>query len=144
MSVTAAMDPAGLTQTLQSHLALCECLLAVVARENQALRGPGDYGAFDFYQQKKNLLPQLEQSLTSLRVGRAAWQQLGPAARAQQPGVAALLRSNQDLVMRIIMLDRDNEQALLRRGLVPPRHLPPVQRQRPHYVADLYRRHAPG
>jgi len=37
-------------------------------------------------------------------------------------------------------LDRENEQALLRRSLVPARQLPSVNRQRPHFVADLYRR----
>jgi hypothetical protein len=41
-------------------------------------------------------------------------------------------------------LDRENEQLLLRRGLIPPKHLPPVQRQRPHYVAGLYQRHHPA
>ena len=41
---------------------------------------------------------------------------------------------------KIILLDRENEQGLLRRGLVPPRELPSVNRQRPHFVADLYRR----
>ncbi len=76
----------------------------------------------------------------ALRVHRAAWQQLRPEVRAQHQELTALLRSNQALVMKIIVLDRENEQALLRRGLVPPRHLPPAQRQRPHFVADLYRR----
>ncbi len=51
-----------------------------------------------------------------------------------------LLRQNQDLTMKIIVLDRENEQNLLRRGLVPARELPSVNRQRPHFVADLYRR----
>jgi hypothetical protein len=46
--------------------------------------------------------------------------------------------------MRMIILDRENEQLLLRRGLIPPKHLPPVQRQRPHYVAGLYQRHHPS
>ncbi len=136
-------DAPALVHDLRSHLALCEDLLAVVASENQALRGSGAYVAFDFYQQRKDLLPRLERSLTSLRARRLARQQSGAAARTQHPEVAALLRSNQDLVMRIIMLDRENEQALLRRGLVPACHLPPAQRQQPHYVADLYRRHAP-
>ena len=49
-----------------------------------------------------------------------------------------LLRQNQDLTMKIIVLDRENEQNLLRRGLVPPRELPSVNRQRPHFVADLH------
>jgi len=42
--------------------------------------------------------------------------------------------------MKIVLLDRENEQALLRRGLVPPTQLPSVNRQRPHFVAELYRR----
>ena len=42
--------------------------------------------------------------------------------------------------MKIVLLDRENEQALLRRGLVPTTQLPSVNRQRPHFVAELYRR----
>jgi hypothetical protein len=44
--------------------------------------------------------------------------------------------------MKIILLDRENEQSLLRRGMVPARELPSVNRQRPHFVADMYRRQA--
>jgi hypothetical protein len=44
--------------------------------------------------------------------------------------------------MKFLQLDRENQQSLLRRGLVPPRHLPAVAAQQPHYVAGLYRRHA--
>jgi hypothetical protein len=51
-----------------------------------------------------------------------------------------LLRQNQDQTMKIILLDRENEQCLLRRGLVPTRELPSANRQRPNFVADLYRR----
>jgi hypothetical protein len=42
--------------------------------------------------------------------------------------------------MKILVLDRENEQTLLRRGLIPAQHLPPAQRQRAHYVSDLYKR----
>jgi hypothetical protein len=42
--------------------------------------------------------------------------------------------------MKIIVLDRENEQTLLRLGLLPAQQLPPVERQRGHFVADLYRR----
>jgi hypothetical protein len=44
--------------------------------------------------------------------------------------------------MKILLLDRENQQAMLRRGLVPARHLPPPAAQRPHFVAGLYQRHA--
>ena len=46
--------------------------------------------------------------------------------------------------MRIIVLDRENEQTRLRKGTVPARHLPSPNRQRPHFVADLYRRGGQG
>jgi hypothetical protein len=142
MSLPATTDPAATAADLRAHLALCEDLLSLAARESQALSGPGAFAAFDFFQQRRSLLSRLDHSLQNLRKHRQAWQQLGSAERARHPEMAGLLRANQDLIMRILMLERENEQALLRRGLVPPRHLPSVQHQRPHYVADLYRRHA--
>jgi hypothetical protein len=132
-------DP-SLVADLRGHLALCQEVLALVESESQALRRPDTSLAFATYQAKKNLLPRLNQSLNQIRQHRANWRQLDAAQRARFPEVPELLRQNQDLIMKIIVLDRENEQALLRRGLVPPQHLPPAQRQRPHYVADLYRR----
>lgn len=135
------MNPVpSLAADLRGHLALCQEILALVETESQALRNPDAGLAFATYQAKKNLLPRLNQSLNQIRQHRATWQQLDPAQRAPYPEVPGLLRQNQDLIMKIIVLDRENEQALLRKGLVPPQHQPPAQRQRPHYVADLYRR----
>ncbi len=125
---------------LRGHLALCQEILALVETESQALHQAEAEPAFESYQAKKNLLPRLNQSLNQIRQHRATWQKLSPAERAEFPDVSGLLRQNQDLIMKIIVLDRENEQALLRKGLVPPRQLPSVQRQRPHFVADLYRR----
>ncbi len=125
---------------LRGHLALCQEILALVENESQLLRNSDTGLTFEAYQAKKNLLPRLNQSLNQIRQHRANWQTLGPAERNAYPEVSALLRQNQDLIMKIIVLDRENEQALLRHGLVPPRHLPSASRQRPHFVADLYRR----
>lgn len=125
---------------LQGHLALCQEILALVETERHALHHSESGPSFESYQAKKNLLPRLNQSLNQIRQHRATWQKLSPAERAQHEEVPALLRQNQDLIMKIIVLDRENEQALLRKGLVPPRQLPSAQRQRPHFVADLYRR----
>ena len=144
--------PPDLIETLQQHLAVCQELLLVAEREGQTLRRPDQPSLFDLYQQKKSLLPRLNQSLDGLRKHRVNWQRLSLDERSRQPGVGSLLRrfeaadcgvlmrKTQDLIMKIIVLDRENEQALLRRGLVPPRELPSVNRQRPHFVADLYRR----
>lgn len=125
---------------LQGHLTLCQDILKLVETESLTLHHTQTGLSFESYQAKKNLLPRLNQSLNQIRQHRATWQKLSPAERAQFPDVPGLLRQNQDLIMKIIVLDRENEQALLRQGLVPPRQLPAAQRQRPHFVADLYRR----
>ncbi len=130
----------AIIQDLHRHLALCQEILALVESESETLRDPEGTLSFTAYQAKKNLLPRLNQSLNQIRQHRSTWQRLDPVARAQFPEVPALLRQNQDLIMKIIVLDRENEQVLLRKGHVPPRHLPPANRQRPHFVADLYRR----
>jgi DNA-directed RNA polymerase subunit H (RpoH/RPB5) len=125
---------------LKARLALCKEVLEVVEREAQSLRNAEKPSLFDFYQLRKNLLPRLNQSLDTLRSHRMHWQKLSSGERARHPEIGMLLRQNQDLTMKIILLDRENEQGLLRRGLVPARELPSVNRQRPHFVADLYRR----
>jgi len=126
--------------TLNEHLTVCQELLDTVQREGQALRRSDKPSLFEFHQVRKNLLPRLNQSLDGLRKHRVTWQRLSLDERARQPETGLLLRRAQDLTMKLIVLDRENEQALLRRGLVPPRQLPSVNRQRPHFVADLYRR----
>ncbi len=125
---------------LRARLEMCGELLGVVEREGQALRRADQPPLNDFFESRKNLLPRLVQSLDTLRQHRVSWQQMDPVARSQYGEVPRLLRQNQDLTMKIILLDRENEQLLLRRGLVPARELPSVNRQRPHFVADLYRR----
>ncbi|HTI72753.1 MAG TPA: hypothetical protein VMF06_22460 [Candidatus Limnocylindria bacterium] len=129
---------------LREHRAVCQEVLSVVERESQALRLPDTSGVFEICQARKQALPRLEDTLAKLRHHRTRWLAMAPAERERYPEVRPLLRDNQDLIMKIIVLDRENEQALLRRGLVPARHLPPAQRQRPHFVADLYRRQNMG
>jgi flagellar biosynthesis/type III secretory pathway chaperone len=129
-----------LTDDLKSRLTLCQELLSGLEREGQALRRADNPSLYEFHQLRKKLLPSLTQSLESLRNHRASWVLLTPAERARYPEIGALLRQNQDLTMKLIVLDRENEQSLLRRGLVPPSEIPSVNRQRPNFVANLYRR----
>jgi flagellar biosynthesis/type III secretory pathway chaperone len=128
-----------LAEDLRQHLGLCQEILAVVERECQWLRQAETPEPTTVIALKKCLLSRLNQSLERLRQQRLRWQQTHPTERARHPEIAALLRQNQDLIMKVIVLDRENEQALLRRGLVPAAQLPPAQRQRPHFVSELYR-----
>lgn len=129
---------------LGAHRGVCEEVLALVTREGEALRQPGPFPGEGFARERAELLPRLTRSLEALRRGREAWQRLDPAARSRQSDVDALLRANQNLIMKIIVLDRENEQALLRRGLLPPGHLPSSQSQRPHLVAAQYLKNLPA
>jgi hypothetical protein len=133
--------PTSLTANLQAHLTLCAEVLELVTREREALRGADPFASQAFAQQRNALLPRLTQSLDSLRRTRTAWQQLDAATRARQTEAEALMRRNQDLIMKIIVLDRENEQALLRQGLFPPGQFPTANCQRPHVVAAQYLKH---
>ena len=77
-------SPASIAAQLRAHSALCEELLQLVERENQALRDPHSSSAFEFYQQRKQLLPRLNDSLVSMKQNRVDWQQLPSAEPGRQ------------------------------------------------------------
>ena len=132
---------AGLAGELRGFLALCGEILALATQENHALAGQADYQPFDFHQRRKNLLKPLEIALIKLREFRLAWQQSGRLGCAQSEEIKSLFQDIQNLMMKILLLDRENLQAMLRRGVAPPAHLPAAAaEQRPHFVAGLYQR----
>ncbi len=126
---------------LRAHQALSRELLALAEQESHALRHQEKDRLREVSEARRRLLPGLNDSVASLRTHRQRWQQLPANERATQPEMNFLIRQTQDLIMRAILLVRENEQGLLRQGLIPPQQLPsasPVQR--PHWVANLYRR----
>ena len=125
---------------LRQHQLICRELLTLAERESQLLRHGQAVALTELYETRKILLPRLADSLERIRRHRQDWQGLTLAERAAQPEINFLARQVQDLTMRVILLDRENEQGLLRRGLVPARELGSLAPQRPHFVADLYRR----
>ncbi len=133
--------PLPMQQDLEAHAALCGELLALATTENQSLRDLSGFKPSGHDALRKSLLPRLDESLDRLRSHRMSWQRLSSTERARHPEIARLIQTTQELAMKIIVLDRENEQALLRRGLVPARHLPSPQREQPGYVAGLYQRH---
>ena len=135
------MNP-DILQSLRQHQTLCEELLSLILREKKAWQNSDAPPSFELYQAKKALLPRLQQSLEAIRNSRAAWQKMPPQERAQNPEVVPLLQQTQNLILRIIVMDRENEQVLLRRGLGPSAQKTGVSRvpQPPHFVTELYRR----
>src|SRR6185503_4467741 len=105
---------------LKTHKNLCEDILKLVGNEHARLRSPDDAGASELNSTRKKFLAQLTESLNKIREHRTSWLKIEPTVRQGHPEIAELLRENQNLIMRILVLDRENEQALLRKGLVPP------------------------
>lgn len=133
-------EPSEIAAVLRENLALYESVWRTVSEEGEELRSGSEQAPVRQAREKKDLLPRLVESLDALAGSRAAWQAAGPSTRARHPEVGALVRQSQDLLMKIIVMDRENEQTLLRKGMFPARELPSVNRQRPHFVTDLYRR----
>jgi hypothetical protein len=134
----------NLLRDLRGHLELCQQTLALMTSESRALAGEGTYDAFTYCQQRKGLLPAIEASLNNLRRWRQLWQQVGPNERAAFSEANQMFQVIQNSMMRILLLDRENQQAMLRRGLVPAQHLPAVASQQSHFVSGIYRRHSAG
>jgi hypothetical protein len=141
-SVTAEFS-AGLARELRGFLSLCEEIFSLATRERQTLAGEPGCPSGSFNQQRKNLIQPLESALISLRNHRTVWQQVIPSARGHSEEVKTLFQDIQNLLMKILLLDRENQQAMLRRGVVPPGHLPAAAGQNPHFVAGLYQRFSP-
>ena len=131
-----------LARELREYLDLCREFLTLFTEENQALRRPQPWATATFTEERKRLLPRLESGLIKLRSFRLWWERMPAGQRESCGEVKDLFRDIQNLLPRLLLLDRENQQEMLRRGLVPATQLPPAASQRPNFVANMYRRHA--
>lgn len=124
---------------LQTHTGLCAALLELARCENQQLRDLGEFPPGRNDEQRKFFLGRCDDALTALRAHRAAWQKLPESRETRHPEIPGLIRAAQESALKVIVLDRENEQLLLRRGLLPARHLPAAPRPQPHALLGSYR-----
>jgi hypothetical protein len=132
----------ALSSDLQQFTGVCEDALSLAKHEHQVLAGPANFEYSEFTEKRKSLLEEIEALLPKFRRHRAVWQQVSQAQRDQFPDLKRHFQNIQGLLMRVMLLDRENQQTMLKRGLVPIKHLPAAATQRPHYVADLYRKNS--
>jgi hypothetical protein len=71
----------------------------------------------------KNVLALLSQSLDTIRQNRNAWLRLDPQEKEGRREITELLRDNQNLITRILVLDKENGQS--RPPGTPVRQSPP-------------------
>jgi hypothetical protein len=127
-----------LVEELREYYRICEEVHVIVRRENQLLKSDEPGGIHQFQQARKDLLDRMSRAQMRLAVHKTAWMRVPPAQRAKRPEVGLLIRQTQDLIMKTIVLDRENEQLLLRHRMVPANQLPSANRQNPGFVAKLY------
>jgi hypothetical protein len=134
----------ALTVELRTYLALCEEILNLSTRENQALAAQAAYNHLEFHQKRIHLLPNIELFLAKLRSRRMFWQQVPASERERCEEIKPLFENIQNLLMKVLLLDRENQQIMLRRGLIPVSHLPATATPKPNYVASVYQRNLPS
>lgn len=133
---------ADFIDVLKSNLELYQEVLSLSLQEKELLAAPVPYQPAALQEQRKSLLTKLERSLIALRNWRQLWQGLDASQRAALSEVKALFQGSQMLLMKILLADRDNQQALLRCGLVPASHLSGCISHPPDIVSRAYRQHA--
>jgi flagellar biosynthesis/type III secretory pathway chaperone len=130
---------AALAHELSAHIALCGEILTLVQQEHQQLKAGTVDDLTAFQAGRQGMLERLDAAQQGILDHQEAWTRLQPIQRQQRPDIAQLLKQSTDLILKIVSLDRGNEQLMLRNKLVPPSHLPPAQRQNPNLVAKLYK-----
>ncbi|MBI4659419.1 MAG: hypothetical protein HY735_11310 [Verrucomicrobia bacterium] len=127
-----------LVDELRQYFKICEDIHSIVRRENQYLNSKEPHGIHQFQQARKDILERLTDAQMRLSVHKTSWLRVPSHVRSKRPEVGHLIRQTLDLIMKTIVLDRENEQLLLRHQMVPHNRLPSANRQNPHFVARLY------
>ncbi len=131
----------SMAQALREHMDVWRQLLCLSEQENAVLSKVTSDGLAQFHDTRKALLPRLKRSVDGLKALRSGWQRLPLTQRKQAPAISALMLEAQELILNVLALEQDNQRGRLQRGLLPTSHLPSANQERPHFVANLYRRH---
>ena len=119
-------------------------MLVLAQEEAAALQHAEPFPAARGEATRKDLLLRLETSSRLVASQRTRWcEQNGPGCETP-PELADLVRTTLDTIMRVLVIERENEENLLRRGLVPARSLPRAEQSQPSFVARTYQRHGSG
>ena len=129
----------ALAYALQSHIELCGEILAVVQREHQQLKTNQVEDVTQLQEARQGMLERLTSVQAEIVHHKDSWMTLTEVQKQSMPEIGQRLQHCTDLIMKIVSLDRENEQLMLRNKLVPPSHLPPAERQNPNLVAKLYK-----
>ena len=131
----------SLINELSEHLAVCEEAYGLVQEENRVLNSSTPRDAYGHADRRKELLERVTGSMVRIKAHKALWGRLSPEERARSMDVSNLIKQNMDLIMKTVMLDRENEKLMFQHGMAPPDRLPSSRQNNPTAVAGMYQRH---
>jgi flagellar biosynthesis/type III secretory pathway chaperone len=120
------------SEILDQHVEICEELQQILNEENRWLRKKGGPVDDSILNQKRRLLPRLEESLHNLKKLQEETPEIIPALKEK-------LNAAQNKIMKILLLDRENEQLLLK-SIVPNQGIKP-QLKSMQTVKSIYDKH---
>ena len=120
-------------EVIRSHIALCDEVMALIMEENRILRTTGAAPQEDFLARKRTLLPRLDRSVEQLKAVREGNAPIGEAARRS-------IEVAQNKLMKIFMIDRENEQLLLKATMPVARMgaMPVIRKMNPDKLRRTY------
>ena len=129
----------ALAHALQSHIDLCNQILVIVQQEHQQLKSNQIEDLTQLQSTRQGMLERLTAAQDNIASHKDAWNELSKSQKQTMPEIGHRLQQCTDLVMKIVSLERENEQLMLHNKLIPPGHLPPAERQNPNLIAKIYK-----
>lgn len=130
----------SLAVELGDYLEVCNQAYELVQEENRCLNSNSPREAYAKSDQRKGLLDRVAGSMVRIKAHKALWAKIPHAERMKHMEISQLIKQNMDLIMKTVMLDRENEKLMLKHGMVPPDRLPSSAQNNPGAVAGMYQR----
>ena len=129
------MDPEKVEVVLSEHVRLCGDLHDLLVEEGKIMRNSGAPPDEAFLKKKAEYLPVLEKGLQLL-------QKINEAEESFPRGIGVLVEKARSEIMKLLMLDKENERLLLKVSL-PPKMKEAYTKVAPGRVSKVYGQYAP-
>lgn len=136
------MELSEIIKDVECHNDICRQLLDIVQEENKWLSSakmdrsqtPPDQKL------KESLSKSLADAVSKIQGHRAALQDASKnnTEGSRNPEIQATIQSATDLIMKIVVIDRENEKLLMKQGMVPAENIPSSYQYRPSDVLKAY------
>lgn len=127
------MDPEKAEAILNEHVRLCSDLHELFIEEGKIMRSTGAPPDKEFLERKESFLPVLTKGLELL-------QRINEKPEDFPRSLSPLVAECRDKIMKLMMLDRENERLLLKTSL-PPKMKEAYSRVGPGQIAKAYGRY---